>query len=225
MLDIVILAVVVAALVYQLYRVLGERNGSEPTPNTDPMAQPAPRTPQSVQNPLDRGLGAKPVQAQVLPGGAPALDEPLSVNQGLAQIKEYDSDFDERAFLQGARAAFEMIVKAYARGDLEILKNLLAPALYDKFAEDAKQRAQKDYTMETTLHALSSATIVAARMIGFAAEVTVEFISEQTSVVRDGAGSVIAGDSMAREEIRDAWVFRRETQSADPAWHLTETRD
>jgi len=221
--DIVILAIIVAALVYQLYRVLGERNGSERTPPAaDPFAA------QSLRplggSPLDRAMNAKPVTAEVLPG-VPVSDEPLSVNQGLQQIKDYDRDFDEQGFVQGARTAFEMIIKAYARGDLETLKNLLTPKLYDHFAEDAKARAQKNYTMETTLYKISSATITGARMIGFEAEVMVEFISEQTSVVRDAANNIVTGDPAAREEIRDTWIFRRDTRGTDPSWHLTETRE
>ena len=223
MIDIVILAIIVAALVYQLYRVLGERNGNERTPSaTDPFAAQSFRP--SGGSPLDRALSAKPVTAEVLPGVA-ASDDPLSVNQGLQQIKDYDRDFDEQGFLHGARAAFEMIIKAYARGDLETLKTLLAPKLYDHFAEDAKARAQKNYTMETTIYKISSATIIAARMIGFEAEVRVEFISEQTSVVRDAASNIVTGDPAAHEEIRDTWIFRRDTRGADPSWHLTETRE
>jgi len=222
--DIVILVVIVAALVYQLWRVLGERSGNEPNmPASDPFAAQSLRP--MPGSPVDRAMNAKPVNVNILPDGVPATNEPLSVNQGLQQIKDYDSEFDERGFMQGARAAFEMIVKAYARGDLETLKNLLAPKLYDHFAEDAKARAQKDYTMETALHKIATATITGARMIGFDAEVTVEFISEQTSVVRDGKGAPIVGDPAAREEIRDTWIFRRDTRGSDPAWHLVETRE
>jgi len=223
--DIIILAVIVAVLVFQLRRVLGERdegeqNMQQPDPfSVKPAANPI------AQSPLERALGAKPVDAKILTDGVPPSNEPLSVNQGLQQIKDFDSEFDERPFMQGARAAFEMIVKAYARGDLETLKNLLAPKLYDHFAEDAKARAQKDYTMETNIHRIVHATIVAARMVGFEAEVAVEFISEQTSVVRNGAGEVMAGDPDAREEIRDTWIFRRDTRGTDPSWLLTETRE
>ncbi len=226
MIDIIILAVIVAALIFQLRRVLGERDeGEQPMQGPDPFtARPAPQE-HSAQSPLERAMGAKPVDARVLNDGVPHSDEPLSVNQGLQQIKDFDSEFDERAFVQGARAAFEMIVKAYARGDLETLKNLLAPKLYDHFAEDAKARAQKDYTMETNIHRLAHSTIVAARMLGFEAEIAVEFISEQTSVVRSSTGEVMAGDPAAREEIRDIWVFRRDTRGTDPSWLLTETRE
>lgn len=222
MIDIIILAVIVAVLAYQLRKVLGERNDGEQPMQQDPMQQPVRP---AVQTPLERAMGAKPVDAKILSDGAPLSDEPLSINQGLQQVRDFDSEFDERTFLQGARAAFEMIVKAYARGDLETLKNLLSPKLYDHFAEDAKARAQKDYTMETTIHRLANATIIGARMIGFEAEITVEFISEQTSVVRSSAGEVMAGDPNAREEIRDTWVFRRDTRGTDPSWLLTETRD
>jgi len=224
--DILILVVIVAVLIFQLRRVLGERDeGEQPQQRPDPFSQqPSPR-PAMAQSPLERAMGAKPVDVKILDEGAPSSAEPLSVNQGIQQIKDFDSEFDERPFMQGARAAFEMIIKAYARGDLETLKNLLGPKLYDHFAEDAKARAAKDYTMETTIHRIAHATIIAARMIGFEAEVTVEFVSEQTSVVRNGAGEVMAGDPVAREEIRDTWVFRRDTRGADPSWHLTETRE
>ena len=172
---------------------------------------------------LGRALNAKPVLATVLSDGVPHSDEPLSVNQGLQQIKDYDSEFDERAFLNGARSAFEMIIKAYARGDLDSLKSLLATELYDRFAEDAKSRTAKDLVMDTTLHRLTSATIMSARMIGFDAEVTVEFVSEQTTVIKNTAGEIVTGDQAAREEVRDDWVFRRDTRGQDPIWHLVET--
>lgn len=224
MVDILILAVIVAVLIFQLRRVLGERDENEQPPVQDPFAaQPVRNNP--AQSPLERAMSAKPVDAKILEEGMPHSNEPLSVNQGIQQIKDFDSEFDERAFMQGARAAFEMIVKAYARGDLETLKNLLSPKLYDHFAEDAKARAQKDYTMETTIHRLAQAHIVTARMVGFEAEVAVEYISEQTSVVRNSAGEVVAGNPDSHEEIRDTWVFRRDTRGTDPSWLLTETRD
>lgn len=224
MVDIIVLVVIVAALVFQLLRVLGERTGNEPLAGADPFAaQPVRGHLQSA--PVQRAMGAKLVDAKVLPDGVPPSQEPLSVNQGLQQIRDYDSEFDERSFLQGARAAFEMIVKAYARGDLETLKNLLAPGLYDHFAEDAKARAQKDYTMETIIHKINAANILAARMIGFDSEITVEFITEQTSTIRDSRGEVVAGNPDTREEIRDTWIFRRDTRGNDPAWHLLETRE
>lgn len=222
MVDILILAVIVAVLVFQLRRVLGERNGAEPMPGQDPFTTPAGA--QVGGSPLNRALNAKPVVATVLPDGVPLSDEPLSINQGLQQIRDYDGGFEERSFVQGARAAFEMILKAYARGDLESLKNLLAPELYDKFAAEAKSRAQKGWVMETTLHRLSAATITAARMIGFDAEISVEFVSEQTTVIRSASGEIISGDAAAREEIRDTWVFRRDTRGTDPVWHLVETK-
>ncbi len=218
MFDIIILAVVVAALVYQLRRVLGERNGAEPTPGPDPLAGAA-----SNVVGLNRAMNAKPVEVKILPDGVPASTEPLSVNQGLQQIKDYDADFDERAFLQGARAAFEMIVKGYARGDMETLKTLLAPNLADRFAEDIKTRKEKGQVMETTLFRIASAILTSARMIGFDAEIGVEFVSEQTSVIRDATGNVMTGDANAREEVRDTWIFRRDTRGQDPVWHLVET--
>lgn len=225
MVDIIILAVIVAVLIFQLRRVLGERDEGEQPPAQDPFAAQPVRQNNPAQTPLERAMNAKPVDAKILEEGLPHSSEPLSVNQGLQQVKDFDSEFDERAFMQGARAAFEMIVKAYARGDLETLKNLLSPKLYDHFAEDAKARAQKDYTMETNIHRLAQAHIVGARMIGFEAEITVEFISEQTSVVRNSAGEAVAGNPDAREEIRDTWVFRRDTRGTDPSWQLTETHE
>jgi predicted lipid-binding transport protein (Tim44 family) len=235
-LDIVILAVIVAVLVYQLRRVLGERNGAEPTPGADPFTNPA----TAGMSPLSRAMNAKPVTATVLPDGVPHSDEPLSANQGLQQIKDYDSEFDERAFLNGARAAFEMIIKAYARGDMDILKSLLSPELYDRFADDVKARTAKGMVMDTTLHRLVSATIMRARMIVFDGEVTVEFVSEQTTVIRKKpetlsdvaqditsiGGVPLSIDNLMmqpREEVRDTWVFRRDTRTHDPIWHLVET--
>ncbi len=221
--DIVVLAVVAAGLLAVLWRILGTRSGHEPQPGPNPFSNTNAPVKNSVVSPLERALNAKPVKATVLEGAPDDLI--LSVNQGLKQIQDYDPEFSERGFVSGARAAFEIIVKAYARGQLDALKPLLDDKLYQQFAEDAKVRAGKAYQMETVIHRLKSVDITAARMRGFEAEVAIDFISEQTTCVEDAHGTLVAGSKEALDEVHDSWIFRRDVRAADPNWLLVETRD
>ena len=117
-----------------------------------------------------------------------------------------------------------MIVEAFARGDREALRPLLANEVYERFAGAIDSREARKETLETRLIALNAADITEARMNGPLAEVTVEFVSEQVNLTRNAAGEVIDGDPDEVETVVDIWTFRRDTRSDDPNWLLAATR-
>jgi predicted lipid-binding transport protein (Tim44 family) len=147
-----------------------------------------------------------------------------SVKAGLTQIRMADARFDLQQFLAGARMAFEMIVEAYADGDKEKLRPLLADDVYRGFDGAIDQRLAAGQTLETQLTAVPAAEVVDAKLDAGRARVTVKFKSEQINLLRDAEGKILEGDPQTAEEVVDLWTFEREIASPDPNWTLVETR-
>ncbi len=143
---------------------------------------------------------------------------------GLTQIKVADPEFDPDQFLEGARTAFEMVVKAFAEGDGATLKQLLSKDVYDSFAAAIREREKNGQRMEDVVYGIDSSEIVDAGMDGRTARVTVEFVSQQLNVTYDSEGRVLEGDPNTPVTVTDIWTFTRDTRSRDPNWVLSETR-
>jgi predicted lipid-binding transport protein (Tim44 family) len=230
LIDVVLFAMVAAFLFLRLRSVLGRRTGSE-RPRPNPFS-PAPDQQRPGQRPEIRPEVRPETTVVPLPSRAePARSEqpkpepaatPLAT--GLAEIKLADPNFHEDTFLAGARVAFEMIVEAYARGDLATLRPLLADDVYEKFAGAIKQREAAGETLESTLGGIRILDIVEARMDGRVAIVTVKMVSDQTNILRDRAGTVLDGDPAKSVEVVDLWTFSRHTRAKDPNWTLIATR-
>ena len=221
--DIVLFAMVAAFLFFRLRSVLGRRTGQErqrpnpfvrPTPEQRPDAG-APRPdPRPVVQPLPRAEPSAPA----------GIVAPTPLATGLAEIKLADPSFNEESFLGGARVAFEMIVGAYARGDLGTLRPLLADDVYEKFAGAIRARQSAGETLETTLSAIRILDVIEARMEGRSAVVTIKVVSDQINLLRDRAGAVLDGDTTKPVEVVDLWTFSRNTRARDPNWTLIATR-
>ncbi|MFV3127593.1 Tim44/TimA family putative adaptor protein [Niveispirillum sp. KHB5.9] len=227
-LEILIFAMVAAFFVYRLRNVLGRKHGEEqerPNPfaqrdnngATGPTTTRTPDTDNVIQLP-SRG------PATDMPDLPDASGGPVSLEDGLRLIRAADANFNERTFLQGAKAAFEMIVKAFAEGDTPTLRPLLADDVYDRFAAAIRERQAAGETLESRIHGFESVDLSAARMDGRTAHCTVTFTTRQTHVTRDAQGNVVDGDEGKPEEVTDIWTFSRNTRASDPNWHLSETR-
>ena len=215
-LDIVLFAMVAAFLVLRLRSVLGRRTGHEQR-RPDPISQRGQeRDSDSNVVDLPRPADAKAALSEIDPS------DPLAA--GLARIGIADNSFDPAGFLQGSRAAFEMIVQAFACGDTETLRNLPADDVYENFSDAIRQRSDAGHTLETTIVGIRSADIVEADMDGSNAAVTVKFVSEQVNVTHDSEGRVVEGDPNQVTNITDIWTFHRDTSVRDPNWKLVETR-
>lgn len=210
-LDIVFFAMVAGFLVLRLRSVLGKRTGNErPTPS--PLGRPAN---EAADNVVDLA-SARKQPAEPLPPG--------ELGEGIATIRGVDPDFRLDGFLSGARMAFEMIVQAYADGDLKTLRPLLADEVYGPFAAAVEQRRKSGETLISELMGIRSVEAVDARLNGTFAEVTVRFVSEQVNAVRDAEDRVVEGDPNRVIDVVDVWTFRRDTRSKDPNWQLVATR-
>lgn len=224
-LDILIFAAIAAFLIYRLNSVLGARHGDE-RQRPNPFAK-------SEQKPAEakvQPLRPAPPPMPALQQGAPAdlIDESANaegrIGQGLDEIRAADPFFDLNSFMQGARYAFELVVKAYARGDLPALQPLVSPHLYADFAAGVKARGAAGLTPELIIHRIKGAHVTDAHLGGTMAYVTVDFEVEETSFTRDAAGQIVEGNPDAILTIRDVWTFTRDTRVTDPNWILIETK-
>jgi predicted lipid-binding transport protein (Tim44 family) len=211
----------------RLRSVLGQRTGRErppydpysardamrPSPGDKVVALPgrAPDTQKSSEpaEPVDRWKGVAE------PGSALAA--------GLDAIAREDKTFDPKHFVTGARAAYDMIVTAYAAGDRRQLKNLLGKDVYDGFDAAIKDRETRGETVETRFVSIDGATLIGAEARGKTAQVTVRFQSQLVSVTRDKAGNVIDGNPDKVTDVTDVWTFARDVSSRDPNWKLVAT--
>jgi predicted lipid-binding transport protein (Tim44 family) len=212
----------------RLRSVLGQRTGRERPPYDPYSARDAVRTPTTDKVvTLPRPAEAVPPPAA---DAAPVADrwkdlaEPGSAAAiGLDAIVAQDPGFDAKHFLTGARAAYEMIVTAYAQGDRRALKGLLSREVYDGFESAIKERETRGETAETRFVSIDKSDLTAAEVKAKTAQITVRFVSQLVSVTRDRAGNVIDGNPDKVTDVTDVWTFARDLASRDPNWKLVAT--
>jgi predicted lipid-binding transport protein (Tim44 family) len=217
----------------RLRSVLGQRTGRE-RPPYDPYAarepsRPPPekvvalpnRAPDAVQKPAEAAEPAEKVPAAERWVGIAEAGSPVAA--GLDAILAADATFDAKHFLAGARAAYEMIVGAFAEGDRRALKNLLSREVFDSFDSAISEREKKGETVESRFVAIDNAEITAAEVRGKTVQLTVRFVSQLVAVTRDKTGKAIDGNPDKVTDITDVWTFARDTTSRDPNWKLVAT--
>lgn len=210
---IVILALVALFIGLRLYSVLGERTGHEQQPilkPADPDAVVEPRVHQPVATPFS---SSDPGEMAYLPTAGP----------GVRALLAADSTFDVSRFLEGAKAAYRMILEAYWKGDLDTLRPHSDSNVYDTFAAAVEQRNKDGLVLDNRLVAIDQAVIAGATLEKTAAVVTVRFEADIAAVTRNSEGEVVAGSMSDAVQTRDLWTFRRDIQSGDPNWLLIET--
>jgi len=215
----------------RLRSVLGQRTGRE-RPPYDPYAAREPARPASdnvVQIPNRTGEAAAKKAEDAAAAVAPAerwkgVAEPgTPLAAGLDAVYAADSTFDANHFLTGARAAYEMIVTAYAEGDRRSLRNLLSREVYDGFDGAITEREKRGDVVESRFVSIDKATITNAEVRGRSAQITVRFLSKLVSVTRNKAGEVIDGNAESVTDVTDVWTFARDVSSRDPNWKLVAT--
>lgn len=210
--QLIVLAAVAIFLVLRLKNVLGTREGYE-----EPIV------------PREGGLRERP-NLEVIEGG-PDRDIVDHVPEGsdaavaLAQMKRVEPSFGVASFLQGSRAAYEMILMAFEKGELAPVKPFLAPEVYEAFEEAVAARKARGLQVQAEFLGLRELVLSDASfdVQSREAELTVRFGGELISVARDSAGTVVEGDPKAPRKQRDSWTFARVMGSPDPNWQLVAT--
>ncbi len=141
--------------------------------------------------------------------------------------KSDKTDFDEKAkedFLKGAKIAYETIITNFATGNLKGIKFLLDKKIFDQFNEAFKERKNKGHVSETTFIGIDSASIKEHNKINNILEVTVDFVSEIISCVKDRDNKILSGDPEKVKKVYDTWKFTKDPRSNNPNWLLIDTQ-
>jgi predicted lipid-binding transport protein (Tim44 family) len=224
-----LLFLVIAVVIFlRLRSVLGRRTGNE-RPRYDPYsAQDANGKPvrDNIVT-LPRGEPARPAEAIDEATFARRLKDVAPENSDIAQkltaIAQQDRSFDPKHFMQGARAAYEMIVTAFAQSDRKTLRQLLSREVFDSFSLALDEREKAGETVDFKFVGISKAEINDAELLGRAAHITVKFVSELITATRNAAGEVVDGDASQIREVTDIWTFARELSARDPNWRVVAT--
>lgn len=208
LIEILILAFIAGMIIFKLISVLGQRTGFEKSQRrTD--------TPDDVDDYEKNKNFSNTSSEEDLIG--PGLRKVYS------QVLSVDSRFSLSQFLAGATRAFEMIVMAYAKGDLKTLKLLLSSEIYQDFQQAIKEREENKESLETKIVTIESPQITDIKLEGTQASITVRFTSEQVHLRRNEKGKIIEGNPKQSEQIIDLWTFSRDLQAKDHIWTLIKT--
>lgn len=230
----IIFALLAAFVVWKLRSVLGTRNGAE-KPRSDPFARRAPgglgpRAGDPAHDTVNRVIplpGAAEPQVATAPDKAdrwkPYAEPGSQAWEGLDSIAADDSSFAIVPFVQGAKAAYEMIVTAFAEGNREVLRNLLSQSVFESFAAALAEREKRGEKITTTFVSIDNVVFDGAALRGKTAEIKIHFTSQMITATRDPSGKVIDGSPDKVVQVDDIWTFVRDVGSRDPNWKLAAT--
>jgi predicted lipid-binding transport protein (Tim44 family) len=214
----------------RLRSVLGQRTGRERPPYDPYSARDAVRSPATDKVVTLPQRPAEPASTRPVEAAPPLTDRwkdiaesGSSVAAGLDAIVAADSSFDAKHFITGARAAYEMIVTAFAEGDRRQLKSLLSREVYDGFDTAITEREGRGETAESRFVSIDGSTITGAELRARTAQITIRFVSKLISATRGRTGNVIDGDAEKVTDVTDVWTFARDLSSRDPNWKLVAT--
>ncbi len=210
--QLLVLAGIAIFLILRLKSVLGTREGFEKPPLAAPQKPSARSKFEVIEGGVDRDI------TDHVPEGSPAA-------KALAAMKKAEPDFSVTDFLSGARSAYEMILMAFESGDLESVRRFLSDDVYAAFAEVVEAREKEGLKVD--------ANFIGVREIGLKdaqfdegsrlGEITVKFVGELTSVVRDRNGKIVEGNPNEAVRQKDIWTFARKFGENDPNWQLVAT--
>ena len=211
--QLLVLAGIAVFLILRLRNVLGTREGFEKPPLKAPEAS----------------RRSKP-DLEVIEGGPDRditdhTEEGSDAAQALAAMKLIEPSFSVGEFLEGARGAYEMILMAFERGDIDNIAPFLGSEVHQTFVDVIGEREDQGLTIEANFIGVRELTLTGATFDRDTneAEITVRFVGELTSAVRDAAGEIIEGDPNEIKRQKDSWTFAREMGANNPNWQLVAT--
>ncbi|MCR9125013.1 MAG: Tim44/TimA family putative adaptor protein [Rhodobacteraceae bacterium] len=212
MIQLLVLAGIAVFLILRLRSVLGTREGFEKPP-VPKSAAPSPRP-----------------EFEVIEGGPDRditdyVDEGSDAATALADMKRAEPSFSVSDFVHGSRAAYEMIVMGFERGALNDIQPFLAEDVFETFVDVVSAREDEGLKIEANFVGVRETTVKNATFdtATATAEITMRFVGELTSVVRNVEGEVIEGSPTEVKRQKDTWVFSRRMGTDDPNWLLVAT--
>lgn len=198
-----------AFIAYRLYSVLGTRTGEERQRDVEGLQR------------------ARTREAREETPAAPADPEPTKplppVSAAAEPLRAADPAFDERSFIDGAKGAYEMIVEAFASGDLKSVRRYVAAPVFEAFKSAVSARESAGRRLDLKFVGVEQAKILSSRVEGGEASASVEFLSNQVRATYDRDGALVDGDPNRIDLVKDLWTFSRPLSSNDPNWTLVAT--
>ena len=215
MIQLLVLAGIAIFLILKLRSILGTREGFEKPPIPLDQLRPS--------KPSDTGVSEDGKDRDIIDH----VPEGSESAKALAEMKKIEPSFAVTPFLEGARGAYEMILMAFERGDLESIRSFLSDEVEESFAEAIQARARDGLTVEASFLGFKDLGLEEATLNPDTkmAEVSVRFVAEQTYLVRNKAGEVVEGSPREIKRDRDVWTFARQMGSSDLNWQLVATGD
>ena len=216
MLQIFILAAVAIFLFWRLRAVLGSRDGFEKTLNDIKDTRDVSNTPlvvdEKIENRQDEDI-------------FDYVEESSKSADAFKKMKEYDNDFSVNKFVSGAKMAYEIILMAFEKGDLEKLKNLLEKKVLQSFKSVIDKRKKDGFVVDAKFIGMRDIRIINATFSQKTkiADVTLTFKSEITTVVKDSKGNIVEGHPDEIKKQKDTWVFTKNLSEKTPIWLLKST--
>ncbi len=229
----IIFLVLAVVIFLRLRGVLGRRTGSE-RPPFDPYSRRNAERPAtgdkvvSLPRRDDRTAAAPVPTAEEAAAAAEARIRTVApagstLETSLKAVIAADRSFQPEQFIAGAKAAYEMIVTAFAEGDRKTLKQLLSREVYEGFLTAINDREGRGESIEFKFVGIDKAELVDAAIRGSGEQVTIRFVSKLISATRNKDSNVIDGDPAHVGDVTDIWTFSREISSRDPNWKLVAT--
>ena len=160
-------------------------------------------------------------------GKAPTQFQEVLKNVKVEKNTKQSQNFDESAkseFLTGAKIAYETIITDFSDNDNKLIasKPLLSKKVYEQFNEALKERNSKGHFAEITFIGINSAKIKDHKKTNSILQVTVDFVGEVITCIKDKENKIVSGDPEKIKKIYDTWVFSRDTRSNNPNWQLVD---
>lgn len=213
--DLLLFGMIAAFLVLRLRGILGRKTGFE-----RPAQSEAPQTPVPG---IGRPAPVPAANSRPETSTRPLPDPASPAGAALTQMRTVDRNFDPQHFLNGAEAAFRLIVGAFAAGDRVALRPLLGDDTYRSFESAITAREAAGETQRSEIKSIESLTVEEAALFGSQAAITLRIVSDQVAETLDRDGRPVSGaDAVA--EIIDIWTFERDLSQPDPAWRLSAAR-
>ncbi|WP_170334322.1 Tim44/TimA family putative adaptor protein [Ruegeria arenilitoris] len=213
MIQLLVLAGIAVFLILRLKSVLGTREGFEKPPvQKQPDTQNARRGFEVIEGGPDHDI-------------TDHVAEDSEQAQTLAAMKRVEPSFSVSEFVQGARGAYEMIVMGFEKGNLDEIQPFLSEEVFDTFVSVVADREDKGLTIEAEFIGVRETSLADVKFDKDTnqAEITMKFVGELTSVVRDRGGDIIEGNPNTVKRQKDSWTFARVMGSDDPNWLLVAT--
>ena len=219
--DILILAMIAVFIINRLRNTLGKKTGNE-----HDIASKFSRDKSNVKESSPDKTIKNDIRDNEKYESSEIFHENPSIDKELKKIHAVDSKFTADDFLDGAKKAFEFIIKKYSDENIGPLKNLLSGGIFKMFESQIKIRAKKKENLDVNIIGIKEATITEAILgKGHVASIKVKFSSEQVQVVKNDKGKVIDGDNNQILSIVENWLFSKNLKSNNPNWVLEKIEE